>query len=156
MYAVFEDGSRQYRVSEGDVVRVDYRDTDAGSRIEFDRVLLYQSGDETRIGQPLVEGMRVTAEVLGHPTEKTYIQKYRRRKTYRRFRGHRQPFTAVQIRSILLPGQEAPKEAAKKEEPAVKMEESAKKEEPAKKQEPTAKKETSAKKEEPAAKKEVK
>jgi large subunit ribosomal protein L21 len=148
MYAVFEDGSRQYRVSEGDVVRVDYRDTDAGSRIEFDRVLLYQSGDETRIGQPLVEGMRVTAEVLGHPTEKTYIQKYRRRKTYRRFRGHRQPFTAVQIRSILLPGQEAPKEAAK---------ESAKKEEPKKEERAKeAKKETSAKKEEPAAKKEAK
>jgi large subunit ribosomal protein L21 len=120
MYAVFEDGSRQYRVNEGDVVRVDYRDADVGSRIEFDRVLLYQSGEDTRIGQPLVEGARVAAEVIDHPTEKTYIQKYRRRKTYRRFRGHRQPFTAVQVRSILLPGQEAPKETAKKEEPAEK------------------------------------
>jgi large subunit ribosomal protein L21 len=133
MYAVFEDGSRQYRVSEGDVVQVDYRDADPGSRIEFNKVLLYQSGDDTRIGQPVLEGVRVTAEVVAHPTVKTYIQKFRRRKTYRRFRGHRQPFTSVQVHSILLPGQE-PK---KKEEPA------AKKEEPAgKKEEPTAKQES--------------
>ncbi len=125
MYAVFEDGSRQYRVSEGDVVRVDYRDADPGSRIEFDRVLLYQSGEDTRIGQPLLDGVRVTAEVVAHPTVKTYIQKFRRRKTYRRFRGHRQPFTSVQVHSILLPGQEAPK-AAKKEAAAKKEETPAK------------------------------
>jgi large subunit ribosomal protein L21 len=121
MYAVFEDGSRQYRVSEGDLVRVDYRDADPGSRIEFDRVLLFQSGADTRIGQPVLEGVRVSGEVVDHPTVKTYIQKFRRRKTYRRFRGHRQPFTTVQVRSILLPGQQ--ETAAKKEEPAAKKEE---------------------------------
>jgi large subunit ribosomal protein L21 len=112
MYAVFEDGSRQYRVSEGDVVRVDYRELDPGTRIEFGRVLLYQSGDETRIGQPTVEGARVLAEVVNHPTTKLYIQHFRRRKNYRRFRGHRQPYTDVQVRSILLPGQEAPPPAS--------------------------------------------
>jgi large subunit ribosomal protein L21 len=125
MYAVFQDGSRQYRVSEGDIVRVDYRDADPGSRIEFDKVLLFQSGADTQIGQPLVEGMRVSAEVIDHPTVKTYIQKFRRRKTYRRFRGHRQPFTAVQVHSILLPGQQAP---AKKETPPAKTEDSEKSE----------------------------
>ncbi len=52
MYAVFEDGSRQYRVSEGDVVRVDYRDAEIGSRLEFPRVLLYQDAGDLRIGQP--------------------------------------------------------------------------------------------------------
>jgi large subunit ribosomal protein L21 len=108
MYAVFEDGSRQYRVSEGDVVKLDYRDAEKGSRVEFQRVLLYQDGTDTRIGQPLVEGVRVLADVVGHPSTKLYIQHFRRRKNYRRLRGHRQPYTAVQVRHILLPGQEPP------------------------------------------------
>ena len=108
MYAVFEDGSRQYRVSEGDVVRLDYRASEVGTRLELGRVLLYLSGDDTRIGQPIVEGMRIVAEVVDHPSTKVYVQHFRRRKNYRRLRGHRQPYTAVQIRSILLPGQEPP------------------------------------------------
>jgi len=108
MYAVFEDGSRQYRVSEGDVVQLDYRDAEIGTRLEFDRVLLYQGGEDTRIGQPTIAGARVLAEVVDHPSTKLYIQHFRRRKNYRRLRGHRQPYTAVQIRNILLPGMEAP------------------------------------------------
>lgn len=108
MYAVFEDGSRQYRVSEGDVVRLDFRDVDIGTQLELDRVLLFQSGQDTRLGQPLVAGARIVAEVVEHPTVKNTIQKYRRRKNYRRFKGHTQPYTAVRVRSILLPGQEAP------------------------------------------------
>ena len=112
MYAVFEDGSRQYRVSEGDRVKVDYRDVEVGSRLEFNRVLLYQSGEDTRIGQPVLEGMRVLGEVVDHPSTKLYIQHFRRRKNYRRLRGHRQPYTEVQIRSILLPGMEPPPESA--------------------------------------------
>ena len=108
MYAVFEDGSRQYRVSEGEVVKVDYRAGDKGTRVEFGRVLLYTNGDDTRIGQPLVEGMRIVGEVVEHPSTKLYIQHFRRRKNYRRLRGHRQPYTSVCIRHILLPGQEQP------------------------------------------------
>jgi len=108
MYAVFEDGSRQYRVSEGDIVQLDYRDAEVGTRLEFQRVLLYQSGEDTRIGQPTVEGVRILAEVIDHPSTKLYIQHFRRRKNYRRLRGHRQPYTTVQIRNILLPGTEAP------------------------------------------------
>jgi large subunit ribosomal protein L21 len=108
MYAVFEDGSRQYRVSEGDVVQLDYRDAEIGTQLEFNRVMLYQGGDDTRIGQPVVEGARILAEVVDHPSTKLYIQHFRRRKNYRRLRGHRQPYTSVQIRSILLPGAEPP------------------------------------------------
>jgi large subunit ribosomal protein L21 len=104
MYAVFEDGSRQYRVSEGDVVQLDYREAEIGSQLEFTRVMLYQGGDITRIGQPLVEGARIVAEVVDHPSTKLYIQHFRRRKNNRRLRGHRQPYTSVQIRSIVLPG----------------------------------------------------
>lgn len=126
MYAVFEDGSRQYRVSEGDEVVVDFRDIEPGSRLEFKRVLLYQSGQETRIGQPTVEGARILTEVVDHPTVKTTIQKFRRRKNYRRFRGHRQLYTEVRIRNILLPGQEPPAETKQSETPP-----------PAAKEEPT-------------------
>jgi large subunit ribosomal protein L21 len=108
MYAVFEDGSRQYRVSEGDVVRVDFRDVAKGERVQFDRVLLLQNGDDTNIGRPTVEGVRVVGEVVEHPSVKLYIQHFRRRKNYRRLRGHRQHYTAVQVKHILLPGQEPP------------------------------------------------
>jgi large subunit ribosomal protein L21 len=114
MYAVFEDGSRQYKVSEGEVVRVDYRagegasELEPGTQVEFGRVLLYSNGDDTRIGQPLVEGVRVLGEVVDHPSEKVMIQHFRRRKTYRRLRGHRQWYTAVRVKHILLSGQSAP------------------------------------------------
>ncbi|MCS6852092.1 MAG: 50S ribosomal protein L21 [Gemmataceae bacterium] len=104
MYAIFEDGSHQYRVSEGDVVRVDHREAEPGSRIEFDRVLLVQSGDQTRIGQPTVPGARIVAEVVDHPSTKIYVQHFRRRKNYRRLKGHRQWYTQVRIRSIETSG----------------------------------------------------
>ena len=112
MYAVFEDGSRQYKVSEGDKVNVDFREVDAGARIEFPRVLLYAAGETFHIGQPIVEGARIVAEVVEHPTIKVYVQHFRRRKNSRRLRGHRQPYTKVQVRNILLTGQEPPKSEA--------------------------------------------
>lgn len=108
MYAVFVDGSRQYRVSEGDVVRVDYRDAEVGGPIEFNRVLLYQNDGDTQIGQPVVQGARVLGEVVNHPSTKLYIQHFRRRKNYRRLRGHRQWYTAVRIRHILLAEMQPP------------------------------------------------
>jgi large subunit ribosomal protein L21 len=108
MYAVFSDGSRQYRVQEGDVVRVDYRDVPEGERITFERVLLLQTGDGLEIGQPVVAGARVLGEVVDHPSIKVYVQHFRKRKNYRRLRGHRQPYTAVRIRNLLAAGQEPP------------------------------------------------
>jgi large subunit ribosomal protein L21 len=119
MYAVFEDGSRQYRVQEGDVVQVDFREAEIGANLEFNRVLLYQKDAETLIGQPLIAGARVLGQVVEHPSTKHYVQHFRRRKNYRRLRGHRQPYTSVQIRSILLAGMEPPKtESAPAQEPA--------------------------------------
>jgi large subunit ribosomal protein L21 len=106
MYAVFEDGSRQYIVEEGAVVRVDFRDLEIGDSLEFGRVLLYKNDEELQVGQPLVVGARVIGEVIGQPTEKFYIQHFRRRKNYRRFKGHRQPFTDVEILYILKQGEE--------------------------------------------------
>src|SRR5262245_50111165 len=104
MYAVFEDGARQYRVEEGDVVKVDFRAAELGASLEFNRVLLCQSGQDTTIGQPLIAGAKVVAEVVDHPSTKLYIQHFRRRKNYRRLKGHRQPYTSVKIQKIMLPG----------------------------------------------------
>src|SRR5262249_40145828 len=112
MYAVFEDGSRQYRVAEGDVVKLDYRDADVGSQLEFGRVLLFHGGDDTRIGRPPGGGARVRGEVIAPPPINLSTAHSRRRKNYRRLRGHRQPYTAVRIRSILLPGMQAPAASA--------------------------------------------
>lgn len=99
MYAVFEDGSRQYRVSEGAEVVVDYRNAEKGGSAA-ERVLLIASGTDVRIGQPVVAGAAVVAEVVDHPSTKTRIQKFRRRKNYRRVTGHRQPYTRVKVKSI--------------------------------------------------------
>src|SRR5262245_61836045 len=115
MYAVFEDGSRQYRVSEGDVLLVDFRDVARGSRLTFEKVLLYRNGDDLQIGQPLITGARVLADVTRRPTEddphpsvKVYVQKFRRRKNYRRLRGHRHPYVGVQVKHTLLADRETP------------------------------------------------
>jgi large subunit ribosomal protein L21 len=115
MYAVFVDGSRQYRVSEGDVVKLDYRAAEVGAPLELGRVLLYVNDGGAQIGQPVVAGARVLAEVTGHPSTKLYIQKFRKRKNYRRLRGHRQHYTQVRIRHILLAGQEPPPPAPAEE-----------------------------------------
>jgi large subunit ribosomal protein L21 len=103
MYAIFEDGSRQYRVQEGDVVNVDFREMDLGASLEFPRVLLLQNDSNARIGQPTVPGARIVGEVVAMPSIKVYIQHFKRRKNERRFRGHRQPYTAVKIKQIVLP-----------------------------------------------------
>lgn len=102
MYAVFEDGSRQYRVSVGDVVQVDFRaDAEEGGRVEFPRVLLSGKGADVHIGQPLVAGAKVVAEVIDFPSTKYTIQHFRRRKNSRRFKGHRQHFTRVKVLEIV-------------------------------------------------------
>lgn len=101
MYAVFEDGSRQYRVQEGDVVNVDFRKVEVGSSIEFPRVLLVENNADAKIGQPTIQGARVVGEVVDFPSTKVFIQKFRRRKNSRRFTGHRQPYVAVKIKQIM-------------------------------------------------------
>ena len=103
MYAVFEDGSRQYRVQEGDVVNVDFREVEKGASIEFGRVLFLQLDADAKIGQPTVAGARVVGEVVAFPSTKVYVQHFKRRKNQRRFRGHRQPYTAVKIKQIVAP-----------------------------------------------------
>jgi large subunit ribosomal protein L21 len=105
MYAIFEDGSHQFRVREGDRVRVDRRDGKAGDELVFSKVLLIteQNGNPT-IGTPAVDGARVVAKIINQfRAKKIIIQKFRRRKNVRRRNGHRQPYTMVQITSVLQP-----------------------------------------------------
>lgn len=101
MYAIISEGGRQFRVEEGQELDIDYRDLAAGEQITFDRVLAYQDDQTLRVGQPVLEGARVTAEVLSLTQgPKLVVQKARRRKTYRRKTGHRQLYTRVKISKI--------------------------------------------------------
>lgn len=101
MYAVIESGGKQYRVSEGAVVRVEKLPVEAGESFEIDRVLLVGEGDEVKIGAPFVEGGRVTARVREHGRgRKIDVIKMRRRKHYRKQMGHRQAYTELEITGI--------------------------------------------------------
>jgi large subunit ribosomal protein L21 len=101
MYAIIADGGRQYRVEEGQELDVDYREAATGQEIEFDRVLAVSSDQGLQLGQPTLEGVKVTAQVLGvQQGDKIYVQKFRRRKNYRRRTGHRQMYTRVRINRI--------------------------------------------------------
>jgi large subunit ribosomal protein L21 len=125
MYAIFEDGSRQYKVGEGDVVRVDHREIEVGAHLEFPRVLLYANGEDVQLGRPVVEGARVVGDVVDHPSVKVTIQHFRRRKNYRRLKGHRQHYVAVKVKHILLAGQEPAPPAPAPEKTAAAPETSA-------------------------------
>jgi large subunit ribosomal protein L21 len=113
MYAIIEDGSRQYRVELGTTFDIDFREVEVGQRLKLDKVLLLSSGAETVIGQPLVAGARVLAAVMDFTAEKTITQKFRRRKNYRRLKGHTQPHVRVKVTHILKAGEATPPEAPK-------------------------------------------
>lgn len=100
-YAVVETGGRQERVSEGDVLRVDRRETARGQTVEAGRVLLVAGAGEVRIGRPEVPGARVLAEVLGETKgKKLRVFKMKRRKGSQRMLGHRQQYTRLRITGI--------------------------------------------------------
>lgn len=101
MYAIIEDGSRQYRVEQGGTVVLDHREVEAGATLELPNVLLLSSEAGVKIGQPLVAGAKVVAEVVDFPRTKTVIQKFRRRKNSRRLKGHTQPFVRVRVKEIV-------------------------------------------------------
>lgn len=101
MYAVIQTGGKQYRVAEGDTVRVEKLPASAGDNLSFDSLLFADDGGNVLVGTPLVKGVKVQAQVLDQGlSKKIIIFKYRRRKAYRRKQGHRQPYTALKITSI--------------------------------------------------------
>ena len=100
MYAVIESGGKQHRVTEGETLKLEKLEVATGETVEFDRVLLV-GGDDVKIGTPVVEGAKVTAEVVDHGRhKKVKIVKFNRRKHYRSETGHRQWFTEVKITGI--------------------------------------------------------
>jgi large subunit ribosomal protein L21 len=101
MYAVIETGGKQYRVTEGERLKVEKLAVDEGATVEFDRVLLLGEGEDIRVGAPLVPGGKVTATVEAQGRgKKVKIFKMRRRKSSRSHMGHRQAYTQVKIDSI--------------------------------------------------------
>ncbi|MGF1909055.1 50S ribosomal protein L21 [Vibrio kasasachensis] len=101
MYAVFQSGGKQHRVSEGQTLRLEKLDVETGATVEFDKVLLVANGENIHVGAPLVEGGKVVAEVVQHGRgDKIKIVKFRRRKHSRKQQGHRQWFTEVKITAI--------------------------------------------------------
>lgn len=107
MFAIFEDGSHQYRVQAGDRLEVDFRETaKAGDSLSFDRVLAAGTDDAGQIGRPLIAGASVVAEVVEETFKgpKLEIGKFRRRKGHIRHNGHTQKYTQVRITAINVPG----------------------------------------------------
>ncbi len=105
MYAVIETGGKQYRVAEGDKLRVEKLDAEAGASVDLDRVLMITDGVEVKVGKPFIEGTKVTAEIAGHGRAgKIKIIKFRRRKHHMKRQGHRQWFTELKITGIAAGG----------------------------------------------------
>ena len=107
MFAVFEDGSRQYKVRQGDVLAVDFRgESKDGETLTFDKVLIANGGGASVIGRPVIDGAAVTAEVVmaEYKGIKLEIQKFKRRNASKRHTGHRQKYTRVKITGITIPG----------------------------------------------------
>ncbi len=101
MYAVIVSGGKQYRVQEGETLKLEKLQAEAGANVEFDRVLLVGNGDDIKIGAPVVEGAKVSAEVVQHGrAKKVEIIKFKRRKHHMKQMGHRQWYTEVKITGI--------------------------------------------------------
>jgi large subunit ribosomal protein L21 len=101
MYAVIQTGGKQYRVSEGDILRVELLEKDPKQAVVFDQVLLVAEDSAIKVGQPTLKGATVEAEVIRHDrAKKVFIYKKKRTTTYQRTQGHRQGFTEVRIKGI--------------------------------------------------------
>ena len=101
MYAVVNSGGKQYKVQQGEVLRVEKISGDVGSPVTFDRVLMFADGENVSIGQPVLDGVSVEGTIVEQgKAKKIIVFKYKRRKRFRRKNGHRQQFTAVQIDTI--------------------------------------------------------
>ena len=126
MYAVLKTGGKQYKVAPNDVIMVEKLAADAGTSIELNEVLMISSDSASTVGTPLIEGARVSAEVLEQKRgKKITVFKKKRRQNYRRTIGHRQELTVLRITDILAAGEKkklAKAESKAKAEPEIKAE----------------------------------
>jgi large subunit ribosomal protein L21 len=101
MYAVINTGGKQYKVQQGETLRIEKIVGDVGSKVTFDKVLMVADGETIRVGQPVIEQAAVQASIVEQDkAKKILVFKYKRRKRYRRKQGHRQPYTAIRIDGI--------------------------------------------------------
>jgi large subunit ribosomal protein L21 len=101
MYAVICSGGKQYRVQEGDTLKLESLPGDVGSTINFDKILLVGEGDKVKLGRPYLDNCKVSATVVSNGRRKKIkIIKFRRRKHHEKWQGHRQNYTEVKITEI--------------------------------------------------------
>ena len=101
MYAIVDSGGKQYKVQEGEILRVEKLAGEMGDDVSFDKILMFSDGENVNIGTPLLEDVAVSGHIVEQgKAKKIIVFKYKRRKRYRRKQGHRQQFTAIKIDSI--------------------------------------------------------
>ena len=101
MYAVFQTGGKQYRAKQGDVLKIEKLELEAGSDVAFDHVMMLGEGDDVKVGTPTLAGAVVSGKVLSQGrADKVHIVKFGRRKHFRKQQGHRQYYTEVEITAI--------------------------------------------------------
>jgi len=101
MYAVIKTGGKQYRVAPGDEIRLEKLEGAVGDQVGFDKVLLTSDGDSVQVGRPFLEESKVLGKIIHQgKARKVLVVKFKKRKDYRRKRGHRQDFTLVKIEQI--------------------------------------------------------
>jgi len=104
MYAVIQTGGKQYRVEPGMTISVEKLAGNVGDAIEFDKVLLLADDTSVAVGRPIVDGAKVTGEIVEHGRgDKLIVYKFKRRKDYQRKNGHRQDYTSVRIGDVVAP-----------------------------------------------------
>ena len=104
MYAVIETGGKQYRVQPGETVVVETLPGESGDAVTFNRVLLISDDESVAVGRPIIDGARVTGQIVEQTLgEKLTVYKFKRRKNYRKRNGHRQQYTAVKIENVVGP-----------------------------------------------------
>ncbi|MBD9219733.1 50S ribosomal protein L21 [Anaerotignum sp. MSJ-24] len=103
MYAIIETGGKQYKVTEGSMIKVEKLAVEAGTAYAFDKVLVVSDDNGVKVGAPYVEGAKVNATVIGDgKAKKVIIYKYKPKKGFHKKNGHRQPYTMLKINSIAL------------------------------------------------------
>jgi large subunit ribosomal protein L21 len=149
MYAVIKTGGKQYKVTQGDTIRVEKLPAAEGDTVAFDKVLMIADGDKVQVGSPIIEGTTVDANVVKHGRgKKIEIIKFRRRKHYRKQAGHRQDYTEVEITAIAgqagapKPKKATPKNQEPQPETEVKEKAAASKKKPAAKKKAASTKKT--------------
>ena len=101
MYAVVKTGGKQHRVRAGDVLRIEKLEGEVGQKITLDEVLMIGGGEAVKVGTPMVTGAKVAAEIVDHGLfKKVIVFKRRRRKHFKKLRGHRQPYTDIRVTGI--------------------------------------------------------